>query len=300
MKIERKICVSNFYSGSNWNYEKTTKYIINYHDRIYEAGYFAHYQDQTLRKTVIELPQTYGCPTGCRFCAVSSIHIFEKLDADAMDEMFQYIYEDNKLSEQKYVLLTMTGMGDIYFNFEQVQKFLLRLSQYKNVHVTVSSCLWNPKLLQKMDLLSQKLPMRNIQITYVTDEAGKLERIIPYYQKQTFQFDKILDYIKQSDRDYYRINYIAIGDVNDDREDFQRFADNVKQAADKIIVRVSMLNETGASRRNGLRPVKPESLRQFSQILQDLGVKHYIFYAHKNDQMNCGQLITEMGKENNI
>ncbi len=66
-----------------------------------------------------------------------------------------------------------------------------------------------------------------------------------------------------SDKNYYRINYIMIKDVNDSKEDFDSFCDIVGKVRDKIIVRIAKLNETGTTKRNGLMPKDISALEPF-------------------------------------
>jgi len=293
MKILKKIIVENSYSGSNWNYEKTTKYIIQVNDIKVEAGYFEHYKDDQLIKVVLELPQSYGCPSKCRFCASAGIEKIQFLDADVLEEIFCNLYIENKLHNQQYVLLTMTGMGDIFFNYDNVEKFLLRLNKYSNLYVTLSSCLWNAELIQKIKKISNSIKIRNIQITFVSDQDNILSWIIPYYQNYNYDFRELIRCIEQGDEDYYRINYIMIKGINDSKEVFCRVCNKLKVIGDKIIVRISRLNETGATRKNNLQPTDIATMEVLQRMLTEKKIKSYIFYAEKNDNMNCGQLITE-------
>lgn len=293
MKLKEKITVENNYSGSNWNFEKTTKYIFEIGGIEIEAGYFEHYKDDILIKTVVELPQSYGCPTKCRFCASAAITDFVLLDDKMLEEIFLYLYTDNQLAMQKYVLLTMTGMGDIFFNFDNVKRFISRIQQYKNLFLTLSSCLWNKELMKKAEELGRIIPIRNIQITYVTDKREQLMEIVPFYKNHEYDLQELVQHIKDSDRGYYRVNYIMIKGVNDKEEYFHRLADILKEISDKVTVRISKLNETGATKRNNLFPTSIDALQRFQDTLKETGIKSYVFYAHKNDNMNCGQLITE-------
>lgn len=290
---KQKLEVENFYAGSNWNFEKTTKYIYEINGNKLEAGYFEHYMNEKLIKIVIELPQSYGCPGKCKFCASSSIDNFTQLDADVLEEIFERIYFENHLNDVPYVLLTMTGIGDIFFNYDNVKKFLINLQEYRNLYVTLSSCFWNSKLMTIIDDFNKNIKIKNIQITYVTNKVDELEKLIPFYQGREFCFDEIIQYIEMSDKKYYRINYIMIKDVNDSKDDFDSFCDIVWKVRDKVIVRIAKLNETGTTKKNGLMSTDISALEYFHKLLQQKNINSYIFYAHKNDNMNCGQLITE-------
>lgn len=293
MKELRRMYVENFYSGSNWNFEKTKKYIYEINGNKVEAGYFEHYKDIDFVKSVIELPQAFGCPSKCQFCASSAIEHFETLSTDILMEMFEQVYNENGLEEVSYVLLTMTGIGDIFFNYDNVKAFLIHIQGYQNVHVTLSSCLWNFELLKKVNLFNNFIKIKNVQITYVTNKIEKLEKLIPFYQGRTYYLDEVFRYIEMSDKDYYRINYIMIKGVNDSEEDFNSFYNLLEKVQDKIVVRISRLNETATSKRNGLSPTDISTLECLQNFLQQKNISSYIFYAHKDDNMNCGQLITE-------
>lgn len=293
MEIVQYIKCDNRYSGSDWNIEKTIKLVFQDENRNYEVGYFEHYLNERYIKSVIELPISYGCPSKCKFCASAAIDDFYQMNADQMQNLFEYIYFEKCLYEKDYVLLTLTGTGDLFFNAENVKDFLLRLSTYKNLYVTLSSCLWNLQLLKMFDQLSDKLKIRNIQFTYISNKEDIVRNIIPIYQERQINFDEIVKYIKSSNKQYYRINYILMKGLNDTVEDFNILKNTLLEIKDKIVVRISRLNETKSTKRNNLYPTSVESMQQFKEILSKEGIKSYIFYSEKNDNMNCGQLITE-------
>lgn len=293
MEIVQYIKCDNRYAGSDWNIEKTIKLVFQDDNRKYEVGYFEHYFNDRFIKSVIELPISYGCPSKCKFCASAAIDDFSPMSVDQMQKLFEYIYLNKFLYKKDYVLLTLTGTGDLFFNAENVREFLLRLSIYKNLYVTLSSCLWNLQLLKMFDQLSDKLRIRNIQLTYISSKENIIRNIIPIYQERKINFDEIVNYIKSSNKKYYRINYILIKGLNDTIEDFNILKNVLIEIKDKIIVRISRLNETKSTKRNNLHPTSIEIMEQFKEILTEAGIKSYIFYSEKNDNMNCGQLITE-------
>ena len=295
MIIKKRIKVENQYSGSNWNFEKTTKYIIEDGENLLEAGYFEHYREKDLVKVAIELPVSYGCPAKCRFCASSAIKVFHPFEAQLLVELLDYIYEENQADKQPYVLLTMTGTGDLTFNFHNVSDFLKQAVQkYNNIHVTLSSCMCNAEYLERVDELSKDIPIRNIQITYISDREDTLESVVPAYRHRPPNFDEVLTYLSSHPtKRYFRINYILIEGVNDSEEDFERFAERIQTVKDQVCVRISKLNETMATKRNHLKTTPIEKLKQFQEKLSSYNIDSYVFYAKNNDNMNCGQLITE-------
>lgn len=295
LAIKQIKCVAceNQYSGHEWNHEKTKKYLYADGNIEHEVGYFEHYLDDQFVKAVIELPVSYGCPSRCKFCATSAIQEFQPLSAEQMMTLFEELYAAHNCAEQTSVLVSLTGTGDIYFNPDNVAAFLGKLAAHKNLQVTLSSCLWNQALLEKISLLKKCPKIRKIQITYISEKADALNRVMPIYANRMPAFSEITDFIKASNERYFRINYILIKDVNDTEEDFQRLKERLAGISDKVIVRISKLNETKATQRNGLFPADPDTARQLQDYLSKYNIKSYLFESAQNDNMNCGQLLTE-------
>lgn len=293
MKIQQKIRLSNQYAANGWNFEETTKYIFKYGDKFLEAGYFVHYLDEKYVKTVIELPVSYGCLVHCKFCASTFIDGFERLKAEQLKNMLDVILFDNKLPKNFDVLLSMTGIGDIYYNYENVLVLFKKLKDYPNINITLSSCLWDKEMLQKVSNDFDTQRVRTVQITYISDNQETLESIIPLYSKKKVDFNEIIKFILESAQTYYRINYVLIKGVNDSEEDFRRFRDNVERIKDKVVIRITKLNETCATKKFGLKPVEKSIMNKFENLLKQSDIRCYQFWSKKNDNMNCGQLITE-------
>lgn len=285
----------NNYSGSNWNFEKTEKHIYGDKFRKYEAGYFEHYADKEYVKSVIELPVSYGCPSKCLFCASSNIEHFEVLTVGQLRFMFEDIYLSKELNTKKSVLLSLTGMGDLYFNEDHVFEFLLSLAEYKNLSITLSSSFWDAKLLERAVILKKYLDIRYIQLTYISDLEDVKAKMIPFRCKRSKlpTSSDFIDYVAKTEDTFFRINYIVIANVNDSEEDVNRFINNTRHIKQKIVVRISKLNETNATRRNSLSTVSVDKLNLIKEVLLREGFNCYVFYSYKNDNMNCGQLLTE-------
>ena len=285
----------NRYSGSNWNLEKTEKYIYGNKFKKYEVGYFEHYLDEQFIKAVIELPISYGCPSKCLYCASSNIENFEILKSDQMFFLFNEIYEAKNLNKYKEVLLSLTGTGDIFFNEDNVFSFLSLLKEYKNLSITLSSSFWDIKLLERAVQLKEILKVRYIQLTYTSDSYDILPKLIPLHNKRNTlpNLSEFIEYVSKIEDTFFRINYIVILDINDFEEAVYHFIEKTKGIKEKIVIRISKLNETNATIRNNLQATTIDKLNYIKDIFIKEGFKCYVFYSYENDNMNCGQLLTE-------
>lgn len=147
--------------------------------------------------------------------------------------------------------------------------------------------------MERVDHLSTQLTIRNVQFTFISDKPDVLSTIIPISQSSIFNVEEIINFIKNSDKKYYRINYVLIRNLNDSTENFHHLRDILFGIKEKVVVRISKLNETMATHRNSLYPAVPEKAEELSRILSDAEIRNYMFYSETNDNMNCGQLLTE-------
>lgn len=294
MKLDRVFFTSNIYSGSNWNRENTEKYIFSDEHGKYELGFFEHYMDDNYVKSVIEMPISYGCPAKCKYCASSNISCFHPMDEKQLNSIFKYIYLKKDLKSKTCVLLSITGIGDIRFNTNNVIIFLNSLKQYKNIYLTISSNFWNKGLLKSIVDISSFVSIRYIQYTYISSDDRIVRSIIPLFQGMNIQpMKQFVGFIEESKYHYFRINYIVIKGINDSNDSVSDFINRINGIKKRIIVRISKLNETNATVRNNLESTDINTLYNIENKLKKAGVKCYVFFSKENDHMNCGQLLTE-------
>lgn len=297
MKLIHTCHVQNTYSASNWSFEDTYKLLFDLEGSILEVGYFIHYKDVYSKhpiEHVIELPSSIGCPFRCAFCASSLLPYQRKLSSTELVSLFTVIYTTYGLCEDDCILVSFTGIGDFAHSTDEIISFIDVVNgRYANVEFTLSSCQWSPDLFLRADeLVKKKYPIRYFQIAYIAQpNVLREKRIIPTAPKAMCSLDQIVEHIRKSDNTCYRINYVMIEGVNDDEYSFNQFASSVVQIRSRILIRISRMNITEASRKNSLSPPSLEDMQKFKTILSSLGVNSYLFYAEKNDNMNCGQLI---------
>ncbi len=230
---------------------------------------------------------------GCKFCASSVKTKCKILDENEMYELFDLIYSEKHLHDKEVVLVTLTGSGDISYNFTNAINFLLKITNmYANIVTTVSSANWNVEMFQTLLSLKTIIRLRNIQLTFIHHDILKTNSVIAN-RVNGIAYEELWAIINQSDFFSFRINYICIGGLNDTDEDFAEFANKIKSIKDHVVVRISMLNETKVSVLNNLSASGKLVMDKFSNILNEYDIKNYMFYSLNNDNMSCGQLISE-------
>lgn len=293
MHLIDKIYVENHYAASAWNFEKTTKYVFEENAHLIEASFFEHYHDDCFVKKVVELPSSYGCPMKCRFCASSNISNIFVLSAETIVQIYLFILSDNNLKPGEEHVVSFTGMGDYFFTSDMLEKAMLEIKSKNNVTFTVSSCCWTGSMLKNLERISNQITFRAVQFSYISHKVNIVNKIIPFYCGIPFHISQWAQMIKDSSVDKFRINYIMIKGINDSPADFDEFVSLFVGVKEKIVVRIAKLNPTAASERNGLFPPNIDCMNELQTRLNKFGFNSYLFYSAQNDNMNCGQLITE-------
>lgn len=297
MKLIHTCHVQNRYAASNWSFENTYKLLFNVEKSIIEVGFFIHYKDEFSSQPieyVIELPSSIGCPFRCAFCASSLLDYKRKLSSDELIALYSEIITIYNLNTDDHILVSFTGIGDFANATSEIMAFMEYVHHSnEKVEFTLSSCQWSPKLFEHANYLIQNnYPIRYFQIAYIAPAAVLLEKnLIPATSKSICSINEIVEHVCRSNTPKYRINYVMIAGINDDKASFDKFASVVALAKNKLLVRISRMNVTEASEKNALTPPQLENMMLLHTILNSLGVSSYLFYAEKNDNMNCGQLI---------
>ena len=287
----------NRYQGSNWNSEHGFKYILQLEDNhLVEAGYFIHYHNGKIIKSVIELPSSLGCPMKCKFCAAFAIPFIRKLNVEEELMIFNHIYQSTALLAQSPLIISFMGIGDLFFTINTVEKTILDIcNRHNDIQFTVSSCHWTTEMFTRIQELYNKAMFRAVQITYISYKKDILYNVIDYFNltQTDCYFESIVNCIKESPIAKFRINYLLLSHINDSQEDFLTFISLIAPLKDKILVRISRLNITKACEINRISVSSLEKMEELKILLEDNGIQAYLFYAINNDKIGCGQLLSE-------
>lgn len=292
---------NNCYQSQTWNTEDTTRYVfkITRSEGLVEAGYYIHYKDGTEVEKVIELSTSCGCTYGCKYCASSKIAPITPLTSEEMMQMLECITDRAEVPQSAFFTLALTGSGDYSKTFENVNRFLAQAKiKYTHCNVILSSCAWDHKLKKCiLQLVKDKVEIRFLQWTYISSNIQSIAKVIPFFSSQHTDQD-IKSVIKEfysiaKLRDKFRINYLMIKDINDSKSDFESFVNLLVGIGNHVLVRIAELNKTSASTANNLLPAERSKLHELRSMCIQAGITAYVYYAEENDNMNCGQLITD-------
>ena len=301
-KLLDVVCSNNHFAANGWEYEIAKKYLYEVNGKMLELGFYDHYEDKSLAKhikRVLELPTSYDCPMKCAYCASSWIKQDLKLSADVLFYITNKVLENHNILENDSLLIALTGTGDAFFTLDTILDFInLIIKKYNNFSFTVSSCNWTAEMLNRIEKAANTIEFRNVQATYISHDTKTVFRIIPGLRRIGFNFTYFLKHVRESKNNFWRINYLLLDSVNSSNDSFNEFVNLIEPVKEKLIVRISALNETIASKNSGLRPASLERAVDLRNKIMGIGAHAYLFHSDTNDNMNCGQLMLESSHRN--
>ncbi len=288
---------TNTYSANGWSYECAEKYLFRMGKKLIEAGFYTHFADASMEmvvKQVIELPTSYGCPMKCAYCAASCIKGIMVLPPESLFEMTDLIIHAHALPADCKILVTLTGTGDAYYTLNQIERYIAVTSQrYRNASFTISSCAWTDSMLKRVEKMAAAHRFRNIQATFISMNDMVTRRLIPGLPHESCGIFEFINHIRTSLLRNWRINYVLLNAINDSNRSFRAFMEAMLPIKDKVIVRISSLNETLASKKSNLKPSSGDHAAVLQELLIAKGIHAYLFHSAHNDNMSCGQLVLE-------
>lgn len=291
MEVLNKYVSDSKYYARTWDREDAYRYVFKFGDDVIEAGFFIHYKNDLLVKYVVELSSSFGCPVGCLHCASGGIYNYRKLSSEEIVLMYDFLVLDNSVNSQVKLLITFSGIGEGALQSKEVfGASKLIFSKNESACFNFSTVGFNPKFLALCDRVSQVLPVNYIQVTYIHYEKEEFLKVVPSKYGSAFDFSSLVLGIEKTSSKV-RLNFVMMSGVNDQKSHWEEFCKRMLPLLDKVIIRVSKLNPTEYSKKNGIKEPELKRLEMLDVYLKNKGFESHIFTPLKNNNMNCGQLI---------
>ncbi len=281
----------NHYRSRNWEREVATRYVLGFRDAVVEASFFQHYQNSHHVKDVVELPTSFGCPVGCRHCASAFLRASRQLRFEELIGSFEFIAERHAVQNSDRVLVTFSGIGEGAFQKPNLSATCRAISSaYPRAYFTLTTVGFDPSFVSFAALLAREIELHYLQISYLHYEQRMLLQIIPRAEMLGFDFEKLVEAIRRERDVNVRLNYVVISRFNDSRQDAEGVAARLEGLQDRLVLRVSRLNETEPSKLYSLIPPTVDAVLAVRDVFRNRGFTAYEFVAARNDNLNCGQL----------
>lgn len=288
----QRISVTNRYVSRNWNIEHSTRFVVDLDGNILESSHFQHLKDKTYVKDVVELPTSYGCAVRCKHCASALIESPKLLSNRQIIELCHWTAERALLTSSSSFLITFSGIGEGALLGSRLFDAAAEIySHFKCATFTFTTVGVDSEFVALADTAATVLPTRYLQISFLHHVDSIVHSVIPTARNFKYSSQKLLNSIKATSAIRVRLNIVIIESFNSSREiwaEWILFLDPVKE---KIVIRVSALNETEATMKFGLKPSSHNTCIALVATLLEAGYEAYFFASTHNDNLNCGQLV---------
>ena len=266
---------------------KTTKYLQETIDNhVIETGY------HNLDEHTICISSQIGCPIGCVFCATSKPmdilnpekRFIRNLSHKEITQQARNIIElipKNKLRSKK-ILFSYMGMGEPFFNYKNLVKSIIILSEkFPNSRTTVATIGIKPNLMRR--LAHEKIDtLLKLHLSLHAPNNKLRKKILPKALPLKPALES-LKYFSLNRKTHAKVNYILIKNLNDSNAHAIQLAELLQPYS--FTIKLSNLNELG-----NLKSSSIDKFDMFEDILNSYGIKTCRFFSTGTDiKAGCGQ-----------
>jgi 23S rRNA (adenine2503-C2)-methyltransferase len=252
----------------------TKKYIFEKENKTVEFTYVNRPE-----KHIICISCMFGCPVRCIFCA-SGTSYNGNLNSEDMIYAVKDIINNEKISNDKKLLLSFMGSGEPLLNIEQVNQVIDYFHKFLNVYFVISTSGVN---IEQALLFNNKSKIK-IRLSLHNPENLERKEMIP----KTEDLDKILKVLSKINNEI-EINYILLEGINDSKVHAEKLATLINTF--NFYLKINEYHQVKDS-------VKESSKKEnFLRILNKNKVKYELYSTDGTDIKGaCGQLVSQLTK----
>jgi len=250
------------------------KYIFEKENKTVEFTYINRPE-----KHIICISCMFGCPVGCCFCASGNSYN-GNLNNEDMVSAIKDIIKNEKISQDKRLLLSFMGSGEPLLNIEQVNQVIDYFHKFENVYFVISVSGIN---IERVLLFNKR---SKVKIRFSMHNPNNIERkqMIP----GTDDLDKILRILSRIDNEI-EINYVLLDGINDSNLHAEKLAALINTF--KFYLKINEYHQIGNS-------LKESSKKEYFLSILDKNKVKYELYSTDGTDINgaCGQLVSQVIK----
>lgn len=275
--------------------DQTCKYIIKLIDgNLIECSYF--YLDYRSNKHVFCLSSQIGCVADCKFCENSAFSFRRNLNEEEIYSQVEIMKREVEIKRDEYFDISFMGIGEPLLNLRSILKTSKKVVEKEKGlgRINISSIGVPQKIKELGDILKTEKYNMHLQISLNAANDDLRRELMPIAASIS-EIDQIftaLEFYQEVTNDRYCINYILLDGISDSIENANELAKLIKGR--NLYVKLTKLNETKASNKNGLRSSNKKKSLIFYNELREKGLEVKMFYGNGLDvHASCGQ--TKLG-----
>lgn len=271
----------------------TSKYVIKLDDgSLLECSCL--YLPYRTNKQVFCLSSQIGCIADCKFCENSAFSFRRNLSEDELFSQVVIMKREVEIKKGEYFDISFMGIGEPLFNLRSILNTTNKLVEKEKRlgRVNISSIGIPPKIKELGDILEIEKYNVHLQISLNASNDDLRKELMPIAASISAieQIFVALEFYQEVTNDRCCINYILLDGINDSVENANELAKLIKGR--NLYVKLTNLNETKVSNKNGLRKSGKKKCLIFYKELKEKGLEVKMFHGNGLDvHASCGQTI---------
>src|ERR1700676_5537583 len=228
-----------------------------------------------------------GCAVDCHFCLTAQLGLIRNLTAGGKAGGGLVALEENREQLAPQTNVVLMGQGEPLLNYDATMAAVRILLDPKGValaprHVTLSTS----GIVPGIERLGKEKIRPSLAISLNASSDEQRNSLMPINRK--YPLDVLLDACQKyplRPREYFTMEYVLLGGVNDSPEDARRVARLIAH----IRAKVNLIPWNPGNL--PYRAPTAENIEEFQRILVDKGVPKFVRYSRGQDVFAaCGQL----------
>jgi 23S rRNA (adenine2503-C2)-methyltransferase len=228
-----------------------------------------------------------GCALDCHYCLTAQLGLIGNLSAGEIIGQVLVALEENREQLEPQTNVVLMGQGEPLLNYDATMAAVRILLDPKGLalsprHVTLSTS----GIVPGIERLGQEKIRPSLAISLNASSDEQRDALMPINRK--YPLAVLLDACRRyplRPREYFTIEYVLLGGVNDSPEDARR----VVRLLAHIRAKVNLIPWNPSDL--PYRAPEPDRIEEFQSILIEKGVPTFVRYSRGQDVFAaCGQL----------
>jgi 23S rRNA (adenine2503-C2)-methyltransferase len=228
-----------------------------------------------------------GCAVDCHFCLTAQLGLIRNLTAGEIIGQVLVALEENREQLAPQTNVVLMGQGEPLLNYDATMAAVRIMLDPKGValaprHVTLSTS----GIVPGIERLAQEKIRPNLAISLNASSDEQRDALMPINRK--YPLAVLLDACRRyplRPREYFTIEYVLLGGVNDSPEDARR----VVRLLAHLRAKVNLIPWNPGNL--PYHSPTAESIEEFQSVLMEKGVPTFVRYSRGQDVFAaCGQL----------
>ena len=287
LKVVKGFTRSEPYRSRSFDRQNAYRYLLQLRDgNVVETSGYQHYDNDIRVDYSVDISSMVGCPMRCRFCESALLKYVRSLDES---EMIAQVSELTARHGDGFPRITCSfqGIGEASLIPDRVlcvSRHLLESDSRNEISIATIG----ERLSAFKKWREAGLTIDNLQLSCSGTTEDQIRTVMPRGPRIDELIKELILCSESETFNKVKLNYVLMAGFNDDPADVARLISLLRDTS--IVVKVSALNITQASRASSLRQASEDVATRIADELATHGIASYVYGPFNATNVSCGQL----------